>query len=128
MTLTLTTQAFRSLPADQHDAVTDWLRTFAVDHLGYPECVTHVEVHDDGLVRIRVKEWDRSAGGGIRLDAAGRPFTITRANGSWSDGIERPELGYVPDGACLESTFESVLDELLPPLVAEAFGVVSADV
>ena len=128
MTLTLTTPQFRALPADQHAAVTDWLRTFAVDHLGYPECVTHVEVHDDGLVRIRVKEWDRSRNGGIRLDNDGRPFTITREHGSWSDGIERPELGYVPDGACLESTFESVLDEPLPALVLAAFeGFVAVD-
>ena len=125
--LILTTGRFRALPADQHQAVTAWLRTFTVDHLAYPDCVTHVEVHDDGLVRIRVKEWDRSKGGGIRLDIDGRPFTVTMENGSWSDGIERPELGPVPDGAVLESTFESAVDEPLPPLVAAAFGLVHAD-
>ena len=74
-----------------------------------------------------MKEWDRSRGGGIRLGEDGRPFTVTMAAGSWSDGIERPELGYVPDGAVLESTFESALDEDLPPLVAVAFGAVTAD-
>ncbi len=125
--LTLTTPAFRALPPDRHAAVMDWLRTYHVDHLGYPECVTHVAVHDDGLVEIRVKEWDRSAGGGIRLGPDGKPYTITREHGSWTDGIERPELGPVPDGACLESTFESVLDGPLPPLVAAAFGAVTAD-
>lgn len=124
---TLTTPEFRALPPDQHQAVTDWLRTFRVDHLGYPECVTHVTVETDGHVLIRVKEWDRSAGGGVRLGLDGKPFTITREHGSWSDGIERPDLGPVPDGACLESTFESVLDEPLPPLVAAAFGAVTAD-
>lgn len=128
MTLTLTTGAFRALPGDQHAAVTDWLATFAVDHLGYPDCVTHVAVEPDGHVLIRVKEWDRSKGGGIRLDVDGRPFTVTRADGSWSDGIERPELGFVPDGACLESTFESVLDGPLPTLVAQAFGLVDFEV
>ncbi len=127
MTLTLTVNQFRDLPPDQHQAVTDWLNTFTVDHLDYPACVTHVEVHPDGLVRVRVKEWDRSRGGGIRLGEDGRPFTVTMAGGSWSDGIERPELGYVPDGAVLESTFESALDEDLPPLVAVAFGAVTAD-
>ena len=125
--LTLTTPAFRALPPDQHAAVMAWLRTYHVDHLGYPECVTHVAIHDDDRVEIRVKEWDRSAGGGVRLGPDGKPYTITREHGSWTDGIERPELGPVPDGACLESTFESVLDGPLPPLVAVAFGAVTAD-
>ena len=122
---TLTIAGFRDLDPAHHQAVVDWLNTFTVDHLCYPDCVTHVEVHADGLVRIRVKEWDRSKGGGIHLDpATGKPYSITRENGSWSDGIERPELGYVPDGAVLESTFESVLDEPLPRRVAEAFGII----
>ncbi len=121
---TLTIAGFHALDHAHHQAVVAWLNTFTVDHLAYPECVTHVEIHDDGLVRIRVKEWDRSAGGGIRLGTDGRPFTITREHGSWSDGIERPELGYVPDGACLESTFESCIDDVLPRLVAEAFGMI----
>lgn len=124
---TLTIGQYRSLPADQHQAVEAWLRTFTVDHLAYPDCVTHVEVHPDGLVRIRVKEWDRSRSGGIRLAPDGKPYAVTMSQGSWSDGIERPELGYVPDGAVLESTFESVLDEPLAPLVAAAFGAVTAD-
>lgn len=123
----LTISQYRRLPADQRQAVEAWLHTFRVDHLAYPDCVTHVEVHDDGLVRIRVKEWDRSAGGGIRLAPDGKPYAVTMAAGSWSDGIERPELGYVPDGAVLESTFESVLDGPLPPLVADAFGAVTVD-
>ena len=127
MTLTLTTGEFRHLPANQHQAVTDWLTTFGVDHLGYPACVTHVSVEADGHVLIRVKEWDRSRGGGIRLGEDAKPFTVTMSEGSWSDGVERPELGSVPDGACLESTFESLLDEPLPPLVAAAFGAVTAD-
>lgn len=121
---TLTIGQFRALPADQHQAVTDWLNTFTVDHLAYPDCVTHVEVHPDGLVRIRVKEWDRSKGGGILLGDDGKPFSITREHGSWTDGIERPELGPVPDGAVLEATFESCLDDDLPRLVAEAFGII----
>ena len=125
--LTLTTGQFRALPADQFEAVTGWLRSFTVDHLGYPECVTHVTVEPDGRVLIRVKEWDRSRGGGIRLDGQGRPFTVTFSRGSWSDGVERPELGWCPEGACLESTFESCLDEPLPALVAAAFGAVTAD-
>lgn len=125
---TLNISQFRNLPPDQHQAVDTWLRTFTVDHLAYPDCVTHVEVHDDGLVRIRVKEWDRSRSGGILLDpATSKPYAVTMAGGSWSDGVERPELGFVPDGAVLESTFESVLDEPLPPLVAAAFGAVTAD-
>lgn len=125
---TLTIAQFRTLPPDQHQAVVAWLNTFTVDHLAYPDCVTHVEVHDDGLVRIRVKEWDRGAGGGILLDpATSKPYSITREHGSWSDGIERPEMGPVPDGAVLESTFESCLDEPLPPLVAAAFGAVLTD-
>lgn len=127
MTHTLTISQYRRLPADQRQAVEAWLRTFTVDHLAYPDCVTHVEIHDDGLVRIRVKEWDRSAGGGIRLAPDGKPYAVTMAAGSWSDGVERPELGCVPDGAVLESTFESVLDEPLRPLVAEAFGAVTVD-
>lgn len=127
MTLTLGIVDARNLPHDQHQAVMDWLRTYTVDHLCYPDCVTRVTIDDDHKVSIRVKEWDRSAGGAIRLSAEGKPYTVTMANGSWTDGIERPELGFVPDGACLESTFESVLDGPLPPLVAEAFGAVSAD-
>lgn len=125
--ISLTISQFRALPLDQHRAVEAWLRTFTVDHLAYPDCVTHVEVAADGLVRIRVKEWDRSAGGGIRLDPTGKPYAVTRSAGSWSDGVERPELGPVVDGAVLESTFESCLDEPLPPLVAAAFGAVSVD-
>lgn len=125
MTHTLTIGEFRNLPPAQRQAVDAWLRTFTVDHLCYPDCVTYVEIHDDGLVRIRVKEWDRSAGGGIRLDPdTAKPYSITRENGSWSDGIERPELGAVPDGAVLESTFESCLDGDLPRRVAEAFGII----
>ena len=124
MAHTLTIGQYRNLPPGQRQAVDAWLRTFTVDHLAYPDCVTHVEVHADGLVRIRVKEWDRSAGGGIRLAPDVKPYAITMANGSWSDGIERPELGPVPDGAVLESTFESVLDDALPRLVAEAFGII----
>lgn len=125
--LTLTIVQYGALPHRQQVAVETWLRTFTVDHLCYPDCVTHVEVHDDGLVNIRVKEWDRSKGGGIRLDDDGKPFAVTMDAGSWTDGVERPDLGFVPDGACLESTFQSVLDEPLPPLVAEAFGAVSVD-
>ena len=124
---TMTISEFKALDTPHMTAVFDWLNSFeGVEHLRWPDCVTYVSVDGD-LVRVRVKEWAQKAGGGIELGADGKPLSITREYGSWSDGVERPWLGHIPDGSVHESWIAAVMDEPLPALVAEAFGAVTAD-